>query len=744
MFKLFIFLCFKLWLIISVVYATEPSQVCTVTINSDNEAKVFKKHLSEGKNKGNFEFLELTGKGNEYDFFQKSCEENIQCDLLIISGHFSGGFFSDKNNLKLSLEELEKWSCSKKCKGVFNRPTEVFLFGCNTLVSKGGDERPADEYFRGLLAHGMSLENAVRSTQEVYGVFGNSNRDTMKRIFQGVRNIYGFSGSGPLGNTVQPKLEKYFDSEGIKDYQNHLLEIESKRTIDGLEKMNTWVSDNDALKKVLSNTNFYQCSGAFPGIDDPILNDICALVDDKKSKDEKLALIQEMLTSINALKYAPSVVSFFNNNYPDNYQDKDLKLFQDLQKNETARDIFLKGVDKLDSVSEISFLHFLVMMDWMTPSEAEKREKKVVTQLLNPPITDFNRDSLCGYFNKFYEGFRDQPFYTLKYEDIPSSVYTSNNGVFVLGCLKMKDKRITTELEKKYSKYEKKSFDQKESFFRAIAVTEQESKSLDNFILEGLKSKNKEHIDSVIRLAGDNKSSNSQIQRKILDLNDFDYIPSYYLGKMNITDSKSLDRIIDIVFKEGKWDFFPCLVPLEERLNLGQKNKIGNMISNMSKKELEDLNDREWLMQKLPAELRTKAKLKMLDNNISWKYYADNEKPTPSDIEAYVEFLKNSSDSQNGPQQVLTSLSTSSIDEETLYDIFTTVKKKVPSYSGFLLDIVKNNIRKGSKVHEALIDEYRGVGYYGRAEIETLIMYEKINPTVKAYIPHLNRAWLRS
>ena len=79
---------------------SEKLQVCTMTINSADESLSFQQNLSSE----HFEFIELVpvldssnilkkGKDDER-WLSKACRQtDVQCDILIISGHFAGMFF---------------------------------------------------------------------------------------------------------------------------------------------------------------------------------------------------------------------------------------------------------------------------------------------------------------------------------------------------------------------------------------------------------------------------------------------------------------------------------------------------------------------------------------------------------------------------------------------------------------------------------------------------------------------------
>ncbi len=117
---------------------TAKKTVCSITINSDEEINAFKKNLSPDL----WNFVELTtlysgggSQDNKKDWMKNACAAKPSCDILLISGHFGGSFFG-QSGLRLSLEDLEKYSCDSDCAGILKQPKEVFLFGCNTLATK--------------------------------------------------------------------------------------------------------------------------------------------------------------------------------------------------------------------------------------------------------------------------------------------------------------------------------------------------------------------------------------------------------------------------------------------------------------------------------------------------------------------------------------------------------------------------------------------------------------------------------
>ncbi|HYC36987.1 MAG TPA: hypothetical protein VEC19_11225 [Usitatibacter sp.] len=173
--------------IIALVFAPlaeAKKTVCTITVNSADEKETFRARLP----KGEYEFVELVEKGRP-DWLRSSCRKQVQCDVLVVSGHFNAGdtFYSDQLDREeyLEIDELERASCSASCPGLFSKLKEVYLFGCESLNPNAS--------FNGT---------------------GESGRERMRRIFPDVPVIYGFSSSAPVGPTAAMLLRRYFDRAG--------------------------------------------------------------------------------------------------------------------------------------------------------------------------------------------------------------------------------------------------------------------------------------------------------------------------------------------------------------------------------------------------------------------------------------------------------------------------------------------------------------------------------------------------
>ncbi|HYC36573.1 MAG TPA: hypothetical protein VEC19_09145 [Usitatibacter sp.] len=184
--------------------------VCTITVNSADERDVFKRFLPADR----YRFVELAQMGRS-DWLGDACRRGVQCDVLLVSGHFAGTqFYSSRHGEHLPVDELERAACSESCSGLFSRLKEVYLFGCDTLKAQPVVSA-MPEVVRGLRSAGMEAGQAARLAAQLSERHGESARGRMRRIFAGVPLIYGFSSLAPYGRVAGPMLEKHFESHGI-------------------------------------------------------------------------------------------------------------------------------------------------------------------------------------------------------------------------------------------------------------------------------------------------------------------------------------------------------------------------------------------------------------------------------------------------------------------------------------------------------------------------------------------------
>ncbi len=189
-----------------------PKTVCTITVNSSDEREVLKATLPAGE----FRFVELVERGRP-DWLESACRQKVQCDALVISGHFDGGteFYTDRTDDReyLPVHEMERVACSESCPGLFSQLKEVYLFGCNTLNAHAMRTASA-EVPRSLVRAGHSPADAEALARVLSDRHGESNRDRMRHIFKDVPVIYGFPEKAPLGRYAGPLLERYLRGGG--------------------------------------------------------------------------------------------------------------------------------------------------------------------------------------------------------------------------------------------------------------------------------------------------------------------------------------------------------------------------------------------------------------------------------------------------------------------------------------------------------------------------------------------------
>jgi hypothetical protein len=227
--------------------AGRTKTVCTVTVNSADEKEAMRRHLPPGK----YDFVELLDRKHD-DWLEGACHRHVQCDVLVISGHFNAGetFYSDKVDVEASLkmDELERASCSHSCPPLFAKLKEVYLFGCESLNP-----------------------HATQYSSK----YGESGHDRMRRVFAGVPVIYGFSSHAPVGADAARLLDRYFAAGGASE-----------------------VGSGHASAKLLrifgrSLTAIRGVRASDPGAEER--REICEFFDDRESPASKLRFIHRML-----------------------------------------------------------------------------------------------------------------------------------------------------------------------------------------------------------------------------------------------------------------------------------------------------------------------------------------------------------------------------------------------------------------------------------------------------------------
>ena len=224
-----------------------PRTVCTITVNSPDEKQAMAARLP----KGDYRFVELVEKGRE-DWLRGAAQRNVQCDILVVSGHFNAGetFYSDKVGVdeNLKVDEVERAACSNSFPGLFAHLKEVYLFGCESL------NPDATKYS---------------------SAYGESGRDRMRRVFANVPSIYGFYSSAPVGPTAAMLLNRYFDG--------------------GKGSFGSGVP-NDRLLRVFGNNHMTRVAGVRAG--EPLYaqrEQVCQFFDERLDAARKIAFIHGLM-----------------------------------------------------------------------------------------------------------------------------------------------------------------------------------------------------------------------------------------------------------------------------------------------------------------------------------------------------------------------------------------------------------------------------------------------------------------
>lgn len=399
--------------------------LCTITINSNEEAELFKKHLPAK----DWNFIELTtedAQSENKNWFQQACKKNISCDILVISGHFGGSFFG-KSKFNLSMDELETRSCESDCSGILNNPKEVFLFGCNTLATKDVDLRTPEQYMQALLADGLPATQASQVVSFRYSSFGESFKDRMTAVFSKTPRIYGFSSKGPSGASVSRQLNNYLQS--------------SQRHYENFSAMNfsSLPVKNENLFSAMSNTSFVQASGSLLSMKKVEEKPYCYIRSEKQTRLQKLKYIEQVFEKGNAIPIISHIENFIHSvrTSATPLSPEEQKVLDDLTGNQKIMKE-LTAVLKLNSEIYIPLkVEILKTLQDLNIASAEFVRASVRDMVdLKTPFTDIRRDMLCSTnFNL-----------SIPASVIPEARWSELNFITAMMCLKSKDAAIQEKI----------------------------------------------------------------------------------------------------------------------------------------------------------------------------------------------------------------------------------------------------------------------------------------------------------
>ncbi|MBC5767099.1 hypothetical protein [Ramlibacter albus] len=340
-----------------------PKTICTITVNSPDEQAVFRRNLPPG----DYRFVELVERGRK-DWLRSACEQKVQCDSLIISGHFDDGdeFYTDRFDVSeyLTVLEMERASCSDSCPGVFSQLKEVYLFGCNTLKTEPR-QVAGGEITRALLRAGQSPAEAAKLSALLGEKHARSNRDRMRHIFKDVPVIYGFSSKAPLGKYAGPLLEKYFQTApagevGSGQVSQKLLQLFGPSSM----TVTTGLRDSEM-----------QASARV---------DACRFVDDRVSPTQKVDFVHQMLKrDMSEVRMFIGDLERFTSSFPlaQRLQPEIASGFNAIAGDQATRERYLTFARDADEPAiRTRMMALATKLGWLTPAQEQAEFVRMIAE----------------------------------------------------------------------------------------------------------------------------------------------------------------------------------------------------------------------------------------------------------------------------------------------------------------------------------------------------------------------------
>lgn len=408
--------------------ALDPNKytVCAMTFNSTDEIDIYKKKMDP---KHFNPIVEITEFDNGQEWLKSACQSGVQCDQLIVSGHFAGSFFGETKEQSITLEELEKASCDKKCSGIFKNPSEVFLFGCNTLAGDSLKTRTPEQYLQVLREHHFDDYYAQQVVASSYGIQGKSNKVRMQNVFGDNKKIYGFNSIAPSGKTVTPFWTNYLNREKPSE---HLDNITNKKAVEFL------TYSNDNLNKSMCGTAFCSCNGISD--EDPEKKLSCILLDPNSTPKQKLFAIQDLMEKDNFLGYVPLINNVIEEGVSSGKFDlsklsaEDLAILKSLQGNTVIKNMLLSATDKMTMMAPaMENLTFLKDLGMISEAEFNSKSAAKLAPVFAGNFQARNLDVLCEPSLKRH--FAASGTFTKMPASKFNSFFKSGDGTQSLGCL---------------------------------------------------------------------------------------------------------------------------------------------------------------------------------------------------------------------------------------------------------------------------------------------------------------------
>lgn len=413
---------FLVLIFLSIQSFADPLTICSITINSHNEINAFKTHLTGP----DFNFVEFVPGGpfrsENKNWFQKACESGIQCDVLVISGHFAGTFFGDHSPWSLGIQEMKAATCDRKCDGIFVHPKEVYMFGCNTLAGKMPDSRSPEEYRRVLIRDGLSPDHAEEIAAFRYSPLGATFDGTARQIFSGAERIYGFDSKSPLGYVIGPYVAKYLKSIGPEGFKENFYNL-------GKDLNSSFVGTVGGRKIVQASGN----------PNEPL--PVCYLSNPSQPVTTKLQWVSEKLASERRLEYIPDIQDFLDRTAKTGhvYSRSDRSILSDIQNLTEARDSVISLLDLKTQIMlsvQIKIVRFARNLGWLSDDDGRLKLQNILFGPTPETLTAYQKEGLCT-LNFQYDA---------RAEDFSDAAWTNPNFVTGIGCLKPRDPEVLHKL----------------------------------------------------------------------------------------------------------------------------------------------------------------------------------------------------------------------------------------------------------------------------------------------------------
>ena len=352
------------------------STFCTVTINSSQERLALRAAFPQSR------FVELTEYGASAapaGWLPRACEAGVQCDVLLISGHFARKFFGD-SPFELSLQALQRQACQRTCDGVLTRPRVVFLFGCNTLAGKALDRRTPEVYRQVLLQDGLAPEFADRVAALRYGPLGEETRARMRKVFSQDALLLGYSSVGPVGAVAGPVFGQF-----LRDARAPLVALLS-------------ASGDRARARLALGRSWVQAFHGFtPDVAQggtPFTADECLLADQSEGRLERLRGAERLLAE-DPLRHALVVWDLLRAH--GDWQPPEVEILERLRGNASARRELLAALPHLTGSLDtyFSMLQFVRFLGWVDEDAFGRLQAGRLATLFRDGVTPAERDFLC-------------------------------------------------------------------------------------------------------------------------------------------------------------------------------------------------------------------------------------------------------------------------------------------------------------------------------------------------------------